>query len=63
MVVNQNHGEVYNFEENGVALSMYNIDSLFFGFARSCMNRALNKKWPLYLSTKNTILKAYDGRI
>ena len=54
--------EVYNFEENGVALSIYNIDSSIFGFARSCMNRALNKKWPLYLSTKNTILKAYDGR-
>ena len=54
--------EVYNFEENGVALSKYNIDSSIFGFARSCMNRALNKKWPLYLSTKNTILKAYDGR-
>ncbi len=54
--------EVYNFEENGVALSMYNIDSSIYGFARSCMNRALNKKWPLYLSTKNTILKAYDGR-
>ena len=54
--------EVYNFKENGVALSMYNIDSSIFGFARSCMNKALNKKWPLYLSTKNTILKAYDGR-
>ena len=54
--------EVYNFEENGVALSMYNIDSSIYGFARSCMNKALNKKWPLYLSTKNTILKAYDGR-
>ena len=54
--------EVYNFEENGVALSMYNIDSSIFGFARSCMNRALNKKWPLYLSTKKTIIKAYDGR-
>ena len=54
--------EVYNFEENGVALSMYNIDSSIYGFARSCMNRALNKKWPLYLSTKNTNLKAYDGR-
>ena len=58
----QKSWEVYNFEENGVALSMYNIDSSIFGFARSCMNRALNKKWPLYLSTKNTILKAYDGR-
>jgi len=54
--------EVYNFEEDGVAMSMYNIDSSIFGFARSCMNRALEKKWPLYLSTKNTILKAYDGR-
>tara|TARA_B100000780_G_scaffold88858_1_gene61214 strand:- start:125 stop:811 length:687 start_codon:yes stop_codon:yes gene_type:complete len=41
---------------------MYNIDSSIYGFARSCMNRALDKKWPLYLSTKNTILKAYDGR-
>jgi len=54
--------EVYNFEEDGVAMSMYNIDSSIYGFARSCMNRALDKKWPLYLSTKNTILKAYDGR-
>ncbi|MDG1263676.1 MAG: NADP-dependent isocitrate dehydrogenase [Flavobacteriaceae bacterium] len=54
--------EVYNFEENGVAMSMYNIDSSIYGFARSCMNRALNKGWPLYLSTKNTIMKAYDGR-
>jgi len=41
---------------------MYNIDSSIFGFARSCMNQALTKNWPLYLSTKNTILKAYDGR-
>ena len=54
--------DVYNFEEDGIAMSMYNIDSSIFGFARSCMNRALSKKWPLYLSTKNTILKAYDGR-
>ncbi|MEL0299133.1 MAG: NADP-dependent isocitrate dehydrogenase, partial [Flavobacteriaceae bacterium] len=54
--------EVYNFQENGVAMSMYNIDSSIYGFARSCMNRALDKGWPLYLSTKNTILKAYDGR-
>ena len=58
----QKSWEVYNFEEDGVAMSMYNIDSSIYGFARSCMNRALNKKWPLYLSTKNTILKAYDGR-
>ena len=54
--------EVYHFQENGVAMSMYNIDSSIYGFARSCMNQALTKKWPLYLSTKNTILKAYDGR-
>ena len=54
--------EVYNFQENGVAMSMYNIDSSIYGFARSCMNQALTKKWPLYLSTKNTILKSYDGR-
>ena len=54
--------EVYNFKENGVAMSMYNIDSSIYGFARSCMNRALDKGWPLYFSTKNTIMKAYDGR-
>ena len=54
--------EIYDFKENGVAMGMYNIDSSIYGFARSCMNRALDKKWPLYLSTKNTILKAYDGR-
>ena len=54
--------EVYDFQEAGVAMSMYNIDSSIYGFARSCMNQALTKKWPLYLSTKNTILKAYDGR-
>ncbi|MFL2666493.1 MAG: NADP-dependent isocitrate dehydrogenase [Flavobacteriaceae bacterium] len=54
--------EVYNFQEDGVAMSMYNIDSSIYGFARSCMNQALSKKWPLFLSTKNTILKAYDGR-
>ena len=58
----QKSWEVYNFQEDGVAMSMYNIDSSIYGFARSCMNRALDKKWPLYLSTKNTILKAYDGR-
>ncbi len=54
--------EVYQFKENGVAMSMYNIDSSIYGFARSCMNQALTKGWPLYMSTKNTILKAYDGR-
>src|SRR6056297_3338228 len=54
--------EVYNFQGDGVAMSMYNTDESIFGFARSCMNQALVKGWPLYLSTKNTILKAYDGR-
>jgi isocitrate dehydrogenase len=54
--------EVYNFKGDGVALSMYNTDESISGFARSCFNMALSKKWPLYLSTKNTILKKYDGR-
>ncbi|HZH88907.1 MAG TPA: NADP-dependent isocitrate dehydrogenase [Chitinophagaceae bacterium] len=54
--------EVYNFEGDGVALAMYNTDKSIYGFARSCFNQAINKKWPLYLSTKNTILKQYDGR-
>ena len=55
--------EVYNYVgEGGVAMSMYNTDESIFGFARSCFNKAYEKKWPLYLSTKNTILKAYDGR-
>jgi isocitrate dehydrogenase len=54
--------EVYNFKGNGVALCMYNTDESITGFARSCFNMALSKKWPLYLSTKNTILKKYDGR-
>src|SRR5579862_8739068 len=54
--------EVFNFKGDGVALSMYNTDESIAGFARSCFNMALSKKWPLYLSTKNTILKKYDGR-
>lgn len=54
--------EVYNFKSDGVALAMYNTDESIAGFARSCFNQALSKKWPLYLSTKNTILKKYDGR-
>lgn len=54
--------EVYDFKGDGVALSMYNTDESIMGFARSCFNMALSKKWPLYLSTKNTILKKYDGR-
>ena len=54
--------EVYNFKGNGVALSMYNTDESIYGFAHSSFQMAMTKKWPLYLSTKNTILKAYDGR-
>ncbi|WP_143305217.1 NADP-dependent isocitrate dehydrogenase [Chitinophaga vietnamensis] len=54
--------EVYNFKGDGVALAMYNTDESIKGFARACFNQALMKKWPLYLSTKNTILKKYDGR-
>lgn len=54
--------EVYNFKDDGVALAMYNTDESIKGFARSCFNMALQKKWPLYMSTKNTILKQYDGR-
>src|SRR6267378_4269759 len=54
--------EVFNFKGDGVALSMYNTDESIKGFAHSCFNMALSKKWPLYLSTKNTILKKYDGR-
>ena len=54
--------EVFQFEDSGVALSMYNLDDSIAGFARSCFNYALDLGWPLYLSTKNTILKVYDGR-
>src|SRR6201985_2144975 len=54
--------EVFNFKGDGVALTMYNTDESIRGFAHSCFNQALMKKWPLYLSTKNTILKKYDGR-
>ena len=54
--------EVYDFKGDGVALSMYNTDESIYGFAQSSFQVALEKKWPLYLSTKNTILKAYDGR-
>ncbi len=54
--------DVYDFQGDGIAMSMYNTDESIFGFARSCFNMALQKGWPLYLSTKNTILKAYDGR-
>ncbi|MFZ1332464.1 MAG: isocitrate dehydrogenase (NADP(+)) [Flavobacteriales bacterium] len=54
--------EVYQFDGDGVAMSMYNTDESIEGFAHSCFNLAIAKKWPLYLSTKNTILKKYDGR-
>jgi len=54
--------EVFNFQGPGVALSMYNLDQSIKDFARSCMNYGLSRKWPVYLSTKNTILKKYDGR-
>jgi len=54
--------EVFNFKGDGVAMAMYNTDESIIGFARACFNQALLKKWPLYLSTKNTILKKYDGR-
>ncbi len=54
--------EVYNFKGDGVAMAMYNTDESIYGFARSSFQMALTKKYPLYMSTKNTILKAYDGR-
>jgi len=54
--------EVFNFPGPGIALSMYNLDKSIEDFARSCFNYGIIKKWPVYLSTKNTILKTYDGR-
>ena len=54
--------EVFNFPGPGVALSMYNLDQSIKDFARACLNNGLNRRWPVYLSTKNTILKKYDGR-
>jgi isocitrate dehydrogenase len=54
--------DVFNFNSPGIALSMYNLDDSIKNFARACMNYGLERKWPVYLSTKNTILKAYDGR-
>ncbi len=53
---------VFDFPGGGVAMSMYNLDESIKGFARSCMNYGLDLGWPVYLSTKNTIMKAYDGR-
>ena len=54
--------KVFDFPGGGVALGMYNLDEQIIGFARSCMNYGLNRGWNVYLSTKNTILKKYDGR-
>ena len=54
--------DVYDFEKEGIALSMYNLDQSIIDFARACFNYGLNLGWPVYLSTKNTILKIYDGR-
>jgi len=54
--------EVFHFEKEGIALSMYNLDQSIIEFARACFNYGLNLGWPVYLSTKNTILKVYDGR-
>ena len=54
--------EVYDFPGGGVAMAMYNLDESIRGFARACMNYGLDLGWPVYMSTKNTIMKAYDGR-
>jgi isocitrate dehydrogenase len=54
--------EIFKFPSAGVAMGMYNLDESIKGFAHSCFNMAISKKWPLYLSTKNTIMKKYDGR-
>ncbi len=58
----QTSWEVYDFKGDGVAMAMYNTDESIYGFARSSFQMALTKGYPLYMSTKNTILKAYDGR-
>ena len=54
--------DVFNFDSAGVAMGMYNLDDSIRGFASACLNYGLQRGWPVYLSTKNTILKAYDGR-
>ncbi len=59
---NKKEFKVFNFTGPGTALAMYNLDDSIKNFARACMNYGLERKWPVYLSTKNTILKAYDGR-
>uniref|UniRef100_A0A674PHS2 Isocitrate dehydrogenase [NADP] n=1 Tax=Takifugu rubripes TaxID=31033 RepID=A0A674PHS2_TAKRU len=58
----QKEWEVYDFNSGGCGMGMYNTDESIWGFAHSCFQYAIQKKWPLYMSTKNTILKAYDGR-
>jgi isocitrate dehydrogenase len=59
---NSEEQEVFNFKNDGVALSMYNVDDSIKGFARACFTYGLKLEWPVYLSTKDTILKKYDGR-
>jgi len=54
--------EIFEYPDAGIAMGMYNLDASIRDFARACMNYGLNREWPVYLSTKNTILKAYDGR-
>ena len=54
--------EIFHYTEPGVAMGMYNLDESIRGFARACFNYGMDRQWPVYLSTKNTILKAYDGR-
>jgi isocitrate dehydrogenase len=54
--------EVFQFDSSGIAMGMYNLDQSIRDFAHACFNYGLDRKWPVYLSTKNTILKAYDGR-
>ncbi|MSO75561.1 MAG: NADP-dependent isocitrate dehydrogenase [Alphaproteobacteria bacterium] len=54
--------EVFDFPGSGIAMTMYNLDESILGFARACLNYGLSRNFPVYLSTKNTILKAYDGR-
>ena len=56
------HKEIFDFPGSGVAMTMYNLDESIKGFARACFNYGLDLGWPVYLSTKNTILKVYDGR-
>ena len=59
---NKKEFEIFNFPGPGVSLSMYNLDNSIKDFARACMNYGLQRKYPVYMSTKNTILKSYDGR-